>query len=235
MTTTTSKLTPRLAIGLTLLWLGTFWILSQAGVSNAHRLAELWPVGIILLAVAVALNGGGWVSTLVVGFVGIWLLNESIGLFRFDIGDLWPLVLVFFGIRLIMKGTGMRRLGTGAMPTGADRFRSIAILGNREHQVEGSDFERADATAFLGSSKIDLRRSTFEEATIDALCLAAGINITVSPDTRVISSVVPVMAGYEDKRTERSEPSRTLYLRGVVIWGGIEVYSAPTPRKGDES
>ncbi|MDX1583004.1 MAG: hypothetical protein R3338_05315, partial [Thermoanaerobaculia bacterium] len=64
MTTTTSKLTPRLVIGLTLLWLGTFWILSQAGVSNAHRLAELWPVGIILLAVAVALNGGGWVSTL---------------------------------------------------------------------------------------------------------------------------------------------------------------------------
>lgn len=231
--TMTPRLTPRLAIGLTLLWLGTFWILEEVGIPGMYRLADLWPAGIILLAVAIALNGGGWVSTLFVGGVGVWLLSESLHLFRFDIGDLWPLVLVFFGFRLIMKGMGTR---TRSVAERKDRVTSIAILGSRHHRIGGQDLRKGDATSILGTSNIDLREARFEDgATLDMFCFCGGVNITVSPDTRVVSNVVPIMGGYEDKRSGQSTPTQTLYLRGIVIWGGVEILSAPRADYGEES
>lgn len=221
--TLTLRFTPRLVIGLTVLWLGTFWLLDELGYHQIHPLLDLWPAGLILLGVAIAVNGGGWISTLFVGGAGVWLLGESMDLFDVDIGDLWPLVLVFVGIRMIMKGAGAR---PRAVADPSDRITSVAIFGNRDHKIDAGGFRKADATAILGTSNIDLTNAKFEQgATIDIFCLAGGINITVSPDTRVVSDVVPIMAGYEDKRSVQAAPTQTLHLRGINIWSGVEVHS----------
>lgn len=227
--TTTFGFTPRFVVGLTILWIGTFWLIDELGFHQVHPLMDLWPAGIILLALAIALGGGGWVSTLFVGAIGIWLLGESLDLFDLDFGDLWPLILVFFGFRLILKGAGVRS-GTIAP---ANKTSSFAIFSNRNHVIEGT-FSNGDATAVLGSSTIDLTRAQLPDgARIDVFCLAGGVHVIVSPETRVISDVMPIMAGYEDKRRTHGVATQTINIRGLCIWGGVEVSSASPETEGE--
>lgn len=230
--TTTFGFTPRLVVGLTILWIGTVSLIDALGFHEVHPLMDVWPAGIILLAIAIALNGGGWVPTLFVGALGIWLLGESLDLFDLDFEDLWPLVLVFFGLRLIVKGAGFRP-DTAASK---NRTSSFAIFSNRNHMIEGDSFTSGDATAVLGSSTIDLTRARFPEgARIDVFCLAGGVHVIVSPETRVVSDVMPIMAGYEDKRRTHATSTQTLNIRGLCIWGGVEISSAIPEIEGERA
>ena len=228
--TMTLNFTPRLVIGSMLLWIGTFWLADEIGLHAVDPLIDYWPAGIILLAISIARHGGGWVSSLFVGGIGVWLLGESLGLFDLDFGKLWPLVLVFFGARMILKGAGIRLASPGAEGAATS---SIAILANREHRITGS-FAMTHATALLGSSTIDLTEASFADgASIDTFCLAGGIKLIVSPRTRVVSDVVPIMAGYEDKRRNHGSPVQTLTVRGVCVWGAVEVFSATPAAEGE--
>lgn len=236
--TTTLRFTPRFVVGLTVLWIGIFWLLDELGQHQVHILLDLWPAGLILLAIAIALNGGGWLSTFLVGGVGVWLLGDSLDLFDLDLGDLWPLVLVLIGFRLIMKGAGVDTGSSGP----AGRSSGVAIFGDRRHVISGSTVSRLNATAVLGSSTVDLTGANFPDgAGIEVFCLAGGIDLVVSPDTRIVSDVVPVMAGYDDKRTTNVVPTQTLHVRGLCIWGAVEITSGEaatdhgTEIEGDQS
>lgn len=222
--TMTNRFTPRLVIGLTLIWLGGFWMIDELGLPAAHHLGAYWPIGIVMLGAAVALHGGGWVASLLISGFGLFLLNESLDLVRFDLGDLWPLVLVLIGARMVMKGFG---LSAPPAERNVSRVRSTSIFCNRNDQVESHQFERADVTAVFGSSTLDLTRARFPDgATIDIFCLAGGAQIRVSQDTRIISEVFPWMASYEDKRSHHHPPSQTLHLRGMAMWAGVEIHSS---------
>jgi len=81
----------------------------------------------------------------------------------------------------------------------------------------------------MGGVTLDLTQARIagEEAVIDVFAWWGGIEIRVPPEWTVVSKVVPVMAGYEDKtrpttRSPTAPPSRLL-IRGVM--GGVEVKS----------
>jgi hypothetical protein len=99
-------------------------------------------------------------------------------------------------------------------------------------------------TAFMGGCQLDLRAATIppgEESVIDVLALMGGLEVWVPGGWTVVSQVVPIMGGVEDKRlpmpaapvapmgTPGSESSAAsaaparLVLRGYVLMGGLVI------------
>jgi cell wall-active antibiotic response 4TMS protein YvqF len=101
----------------------------------------------------------------------------------------------------------------------------VAIMGGVSRGNNSPAFRRADLMAFMGGCEIDLRKAAINgEAVIDIFCMWGGIEIRVPEDWTVVSHIVPVMGGVEDKtRPPQSATAHRLTLRGLALMGGIEI------------
>ena len=101
----------------------------------------------------------------------------------------------------------------------------LAILGGVKRGNNSRAFKGGDLTAIMGGCEIDLRQAAIDgEASIDLFAMWGGIEIRVPEDWTVISRVVPLLGGVEDKtRPPQGATAHRLVLRGFAIMGGIEV------------
>jgi predicted membrane protein len=96
-----------------------------------------------------------------------------------------------------------------------------------KRNIFSAGFRRANLTAVMGGVEIDLRQSAASggESVIDVFAIWGGIQIRVPADWQVVSEVVPIMGGVDD-RSGHVQPSRhRLVLKGMVLMGGVEVKS----------
>jgi predicted membrane protein len=102
---------------------------------------------------------------------------------------------------------------------------AVAVLGAVSRGNNSKSFRRADIMAIMGGCEIDLRHAAIHgEAIIDVLALWGGVEIRVPEDWTVVSRIVPLMGGVEDKtRPPQGLVEHRLVLRGVAIMGGIEI------------
>jgi hypothetical protein len=101
----------------------------------------------------------------------------------------------------------------------------VAIMAGVSRGNNSSNFRRADLMAFMGGCEIDLRKAAINgEAVIDIFCMWGGIEIRVPEDWTVVSHIVPIMGGVEDKtRPPQTATAHRLTLRGLALMGGIEI------------
>ena len=112
-------------------------------------------------------------------------------------------------------------------------MRAFAVMAGNERRSVSSALRGADLTAFMGGVTLDLTQARLEgdEAVVDAIAFWGGIEIRVPQDWIVVSRVIPLMGGFEDKTRppapagERTVPAVAprLIVRGVATMGGIEV------------
>src|SRR4029453_15113672 len=143
-------------------------------------------------AMAVARRHGRPFCGLVFTFAGTWLLLEHTALVRISFLDLWPLLLVFFGVYLVWQGVSgaPRRAGTNDSNA---TVTATAILGGVNRGNNSPAFKGGDLTAIMGGCEIDLRQAGIDgEAVIDVFALWGGIEIRVPEDWTVVSGVVPI-------------------------------------------
>jgi predicted membrane protein len=105
------------------------------------------------------------------------------------------------------------------------RMTAVAILGAVSRGNNSSTFRGADLLAVMGGCEIDLRKAAINgEAVIDAFAMWGGIEIRVPEDWTVVSRIVPLMGGVEDKtRPPQTATAHRLVLRGFAVMGGIEI------------
>jgi predicted membrane protein len=111
-----NPITPRFVIGVFLVLAGVVLALDQLGVVQANHLLRFWPAALIIAGLAMLQHGDrhGALRALVLIVVGGWLLLNTLGLVRLDLWEfIWPLLLVFFGARIML---GNRRSGSNATP-----------------------------------------------------------------------------------------------------------------------
>ena len=102
---------------------------------------------------------------------------------------------------------------------------AMAFLGGVSRGNNSTAFRGADLMAVMGGCEIDLRRAAINgEAVIDVFTLWGGIEIRVPEDWTVVSKIVPLMGGVEDKtRPPQGATAHRLVLRGFAIMGGVEI------------
>ena len=101
----------------------------------------------------------------------------------------------------------------------------VAVMGGVARGNNSRAFRRADLFAFMGGCEIDLRKAAINgEAVVDIFCMWGGIEIRVPVDWTVVSQVVPLMGGVDDKtRPPQAATAHRLTLRGMALMGGVEV------------
>lgn len=246
---------PKFIIGVCLVLMGVVLALDQLGVVQAHHVLRYWPAALIIVGLAMLQRRErhSALRALVLIVVGGWLLLNTLGLMGLDLWEfILPLLLVFFGARIMMRSQGSRSgaspdlpgagPATGATPTGQapGGFNSAApssgepvhaslfsLLSSSKRRWGKSVFRGAEATAFMGGCELDLRdalMSSGELAVVDVFVIMGGVNIFVPPNWTVSQEVVPLLGGVHDKtRSVPSNPAQHLLVRGTVVMGGVEI------------
>ena len=88
----------------------------------------------------------------------------------------------------------------------------------------------------MGGTQLDLRQATIEpghEAVINVFTLMGGHELWVPSEWMVVSDVIPLLGGVDDKRLPPIDPAARrpddahprLVLRGMVVMGGLTIKS----------
>ncbi len=247
--------TPQLVIGILIMLFGIVLTLDTLHILDADHTLRLWPAALIVLGTWLLTQkndprarfwGSFWL------FVGIWLLLNTLGLVAVGFWELvWPVAIIWFGLHLIKQTLRRGRSSTDASDTSRltdwihTRFTSgtgaggtvtlFAVMGESRRSVN-EPFRGGEMTAVMGGCVLDLRQATMapgEEAAINVFALMAGHEIWVPSGWTVVSQVLPIMGGVDDKRLPTPEPAALptgdarprLLLRGVVMMGGLVIKS----------
>ena len=232
-------MTPRLIVGVAIALFGVVLVLDRLNLVVADEALRWWPVVIVAIGAVIFSQSrriGGGINGIIVMIVGSWLLLNSLGIMRVRFWELfWPLVLIGIGAVLVLQAT--RRRTREATGVDADATLAIfAVLSGVKRTSTSERFRGGEVTAFMGGAHLDLRQATIppgEEAVLDIFAVMGGCEITVPAAWTVLTPIVPVMGGIEDKRLAPlpgsgvdglgARPAPRLVLRGLVIMGGVEI------------
>ena len=81
----------------------------------------------------------------------------------------------------------------------------------------------------MGGTEINLTQADIQnKVTIDTTNIFGGTKIIIPPTWDVQSDIVAIFGGVDDKRqilSQASDPTKTIRLSGICIFGGIEIRS----------
>ena len=223
-----SRLTGRLIFGALLVTLGLLWTLENLGLADADQFLRWWPVLVIGYGL-LRLTGLDGTRRVVSGalfvLAGCWTLAHSLGYVHVSIFRLWPVFMIVIGASLVWRS--MR--GPGATTDSSDAHaypRPFAFMGGNVCTIESQSLVGLEATAVMGGVEADLRgaRARGNDVVVEVFTWWGGIELIVPEDWRVVSEVLPVMGGVEDKtRLAEGGGATTVIVRGLVVMGGLEI------------
>ena len=114
--------------------------------------------------------------------------------------------------------------------TSHNTFDDFVIFGGREIFINSQAFAGGKATSIFGGMEFDLRKATMgpNGAVIDCVSVFGGCGFKIPMDWNVRNEVTTLFGAFTDKRGETFneryyDPSKTVVIKGVSIFGGVEV------------
>jgi predicted membrane protein len=222
------RFTPQLFVGLIVIVVGVVMTLDNLEMIDAAKYLRFWPLALVVLGLLKIWHSREGVGGAFGGFVfvvaGAWLLLEQTALVRVSFWDMWPALLVAFGVFLVWQGmSAPRRRGPGGDSNAL--VSAMAVLGGVSRGNNSAAFRGGELTAVMGGCELDLRHAAIDgEAVLDLFALWGGIEIRVPEDWTVISRVTPVLGGVDDKtRPPQAAARHRLVLRGFIVMAGVEI------------
>lgn len=226
---TAIRIAPRLLVGLGILVLGLLWTLDNMDIIESERITEWWPMVLIAVGLVRFMDPikSKFASALFIA-VGTVLLLDNLDVADVDLGDLIPLGIAAIGAKLIWDAVRRQSYApvTSDSTDPGSTLTAFALWAGVRRQSTSTAFRGGDASAIMGGVELDLRNAQIrdgEQAVIDAFAMWGGVEITVPENWRVVSKVMPLMGGFEDKTTSKSTTGPVLIVQGTAIMGAIEV------------
>lgn len=238
---TSAKLSDRTLIGLILVALGVMFLLDTTNAfgGDTDVFGTYWPV--LLLAWGLwGLVANGLrlrLRSVVVLAVGVIFLLSNLGVWAWNVGQLWPIILVVIGLALVAKWgiPGSRRRSKTAKERywysrEADPNSSWGgsyVFNGGQERITTSDFKGGQVSAICAGLELDLREAGLAggKATIDVTVVCGGIEIMVPKDWLVSIQTSTVLGGTDisHQQPEPEDVKGELTITGTVVCGGIEV------------
>ena len=209
-----------------LILVGVLFLLDTMGIADTSWVVSRgWPV--IPLGIGLSrLLGARTIEGRIAG--GFWVLVGSLFMLSawrilpFSVwGMLWPMMMIMFGLFMVLKS----RSRCAVTVDTDSKVSATAILGGVSRKFSSQTFEGGELTSVMGGCEIDLRDAVIagEEAVLDVFVTMGGIELQVPQNWRVVSNLVPIMAGLDDKTNPATEPAKRLVIKGILVMGGVEV------------
>lgn len=220
-----------LVAGLVFIGIGAILLLNQLGFFPRGFPLRFWPVLLVAIGLIKLFAGPGrGDQALGVAFIlaGTIVETNSMGLTHITWSQAWPLLLIAAGVLMVMHSWSDKSGGNLKFTTDPE-MNSFYVFGGGERQVNARDFRGAKLFAMFGGYEVDLTRADMagNDAYIEANAIFGGGEIRVPPTWKVVVEGVGVFGGYDDKtqyvQADPNAPSKTLHIRGVAVFGGIEV------------
>ena len=105
-----------------------------------------------------------------------------------------------------------------------DSLNETAVFCSLNRVIKSDRFSGGTMTIVFGGGTIDLSQVTpaTSEITLDFTTVFGGIKLIVPQNWNVMCKGTSVFGGY-DNHIEKSEGTVTLILKGVTVFGGIEI------------
>ncbi|HEX6849014.1 MAG TPA: LiaF domain-containing protein [Chitinophagaceae bacterium] len=231
-------------------WTGIFILvvgvaaLIKATISDLPDWLFSWQMLLIAFGMFLGIRhnfrGPAWLILVLIG--GILLLNEiypEISFRRY----MWPMAIIIVGLFIILRPRRGWKFNPNKRTEGAsdsvftedidyskdDFVESTSIFGGAKKIVISKNFKGGDLVNIFGGTELDLSQADFTgTAVIELTTLFGGTKLLVPSNWAVKSEAVTIFGGIEDKRRMHAvaeNPDKTLFIRGTVIFGGIDIKS----------
>jgi predicted membrane protein len=227
---------PNFWLALTLIALGVLFLLDNVGVIYIGSVWQYWPLILIAIGVTRLTSSSSRErssATILIG-VGVIFMLLNLDFLDWDtVWQFWPVVLILIGISIIY---GRSRRSTET-PTDRDLLAddhvdAVAIFGGVERKISSQNFRGGNTTAIFGGTELNLGRAKLAagDNELDVFAMFGGVELKIPDEWHVIIRCVPIFGGCEDSRRnvndEQIAKDRTLIVKGLVLFGGIEIKSA---------
>lgn len=229
----------RVVFGLFIIVVGVFALLDNLGLFPAHVVKPFWPLVFVALgAMRLARWPGsprgtfGGAALVVLGAV---LTLNNLHLLDFNLRDWWPLLLVFFGGLVMLRGLrpDLVRPAAGRFARSRDEEReehgarvdASAVMSGLVVRNDAPNFTGGQVSAVLGGVELDLRNAAIVEgeARLAVSVIAGGVGIKVPREWSITVNGTPTLGGIEDKTAPPMTASRRLVIDASVVMGGVEI------------
>ena len=224
-----------LVAGIAIISIGVILLLDEFDVYPAYVALRFWPVVLVVVGLVKALTGNDRGERVFGGILilgGTILQLNSMGITHITWNQAWPMFIIIVGVMLIVHSLSEKpryeNLENLEFTTDPHQH-SFYVFGGGERQVTAKDFQSAKLGAVFGGYKLDLTRADMagNEAYVEANAILGGGEIRVPINWSVVLQGTGIFGAYDDKtqyvQTDPTAPRKILYVRGVAMFGGIEI------------
>ena len=225
----------RLVIGLVIVVIGFIYLADNMGLVDVENPGRFfWPAAFAAIGVTLLIEqrtaaskywAYGWLTAAAIEFA------YHLYIIPFGIGKLlFPIILLLVGGRIVQRAIDGKAAASGNVDMNGNAATSptrvFAFLSAQQHHKYTQPLQNAEVTSILSGVKLDLTAAQIDgdHATVQVTAVMGGIEIVAPSEWSVVSEVTTVPGGFFDKRKPTAAPTtKTLYIKGLVIMGGVEV------------
>ncbi len=228
----------RLVIGVLLIIAGLILMLKKSTVLPEpldHFIDDIlfsWQMLLIAIGVITLIGSDNKTPGIVLISVGgFFLIPELFTDFFRSFNFFWPALFIVIGVVLLINSKSIVKKLDYSTTNKADYIDYTNIFSGAERQLITENFQGGKITSIFGGGEVDLTRSSLApgENIIEITCIFGGTTIIVPESWSVILDITPILGGFSDARKIRGDVikdnTRTLIIRGTVIFGGGELKS----------
>ncbi len=220
----------RVWLGAILIILGGLFLLNSLDIFDFRftRIFISWPFFFFVIGLYILVQTEKKVfGAILTGLGGLFLIPRIIPGVYISWSVVFPILLIAVGLYIILHSRKNTEFLRGEIKE--DTVDDVSIFGGGDKIVTSKNFKGGNITAIFGGSEINMTQCQLAEGvnSIDVFALFGGTTIIVPKHWNVVVSVSSILGGFSNKGikdpTIEIDTSRSLVIKGLVIFGGGEV------------
>jgi predicted membrane protein len=210
--------------------IGLALLLDHLGYVSFDRVWRYWPILLVVIGLVNLTQSRSRGFALILISAGTLLQLGTLGILRFNWSELWPLLIILVGGKMIWSSLQAQKLRSGPTNSDSATMNATAVFGGIERSVSSNDFRGGSVSAFFGGVELDFVGADIQgdEAILEVNATFGGVEIRVPTTWTVENRGQAVFGGYsENTRTVDTADSGTrrkvLIITGTLLFGGLEI------------